>query len=133
MFHSFSRKRQLVDLDFSKGLVTAVVQDVKDGRVLMVAFMNEEAFSKTLETGKAHYYSRSRKRLWLKGERSGNVQNVEELFVDCDKDAVVLKVRQRGGACHKGYRSCFFRKVKDGELVFTEEPIFDPDSEYGGA
>jgi phosphoribosyl-AMP cyclohydrolase len=118
-------------LDFEKGLVTAIAQNAETGEVLMVAFMNEEAFNKTLETGQAHYYSRSRDKLWLKGETSGNVQEVKEILVDCDQDAVVLKIGQKGGACHKGYRSCFYRKVENGELTEIAEQLFDPDEVYG--
>lgn len=105
----------------SSGLLTAVVQDETSGEVLMVAFMNAEALAKTQETGKAHFYSRSRERLWMKGESSGNVLEVTELLVDCDQDALVLKVRPAGPACHTGAVSCFYRKLADGRLERVED------------
>ncbi len=123
----------MVTLDFSKmgGLAPAIVQDNESGDVLMLAFMNQAAWEATLETGKATYYSRSRDKLWVKGESSGNVQLVREIRIDCDNDTVLLKVEQRGGAaCHLGYKSCFFRKVVDGALETTETRIFDPDEVY---
>jgi phosphoribosyl-AMP cyclohydrolase len=120
----------------SDGLMTAVVTDAKTGEVLMVAHMNAEAVAKTIESGEAWYYSRSRKRLWKKGETSGHVQRVIELRVDCDQDALWLKVEQAGeGACHTGRRSCFYRTVPLGKdamtLEFRDEKIFDPDKVYG--
>jgi phosphoribosyl-AMP cyclohydrolase len=120
-------------LDFPKqgGLVPVIVQDAEDGAVLMLAYMNELAFRQTLETGKATYWSRSRNELWVKGESSGNTQDVEEIFVDCDEDTVLLRVRQRGGAaCHLGYRSCFFRKAKNGGFEVIAERVFDPANVY---
>ncbi len=122
-----------VELDFEKqdGLVPVIVQDAGDGTVLMVAYMNAEALAKTLETGRATYWSRSRSSLWVKGESSGNVQEVEELLVDCDNDTVLLKVRQTGAACHEGYRSCFFRRVAGGKLEVIAERMFDPKEVYG--
>ncbi|HMA67589.1 MAG TPA: phosphoribosyl-AMP cyclohydrolase [Desulfosalsimonadaceae bacterium] len=123
----------MVSLDFSKmgGLAPAIVQDQDSGEVLMLAFMNQAAWEKTLETGKATYYSRSRDKLWVKGESSGHVQLVKEVRVDCDNDTILLKVEQLGGAaCHLGYKSCFFRKVSDGRLETTETRIFDPDEVY---
>jgi phosphoribosyl-AMP cyclohydrolase len=125
----------MVELDFSKmnGLVTAVAVDAKDGEVLMVAYMNEEAFSKTLETGKVHYYSRSRDKLWLKGESSGNVQVVKEIRVDCDRDAIVIRIEQSGPACHEGFKSCFFRTVGDDAALVENQPrLKDPAEMYGG-
>lgn len=114
------------------GLVTAVTTDAKTGDVLMVAHMNAEALKKTIVTGEAHYYSRSRKKLWRKGEESGHVQEVKEVLVDCDRDTILLKVHQVGGAaCHEGYASCFFRKVQDGELQVVAERLFDPKAVYG--
>ncbi|MFH0964711.1 MAG: phosphoribosyl-AMP cyclohydrolase [Planctomycetota bacterium] len=115
-----------------KGLVTAVMQDANNGEVLMVAFMNAEALEKTVETGLAHFWSRSRGKLWLKGESSGHVQKVKEMRVDCDGDALLLKIEQEGGACHTGYRSCFYRKLKeDGEGYETAgEKVFDPGKVY---
>lgn len=119
-------------LDFDKmgGLVPAIVQDAETGRVLMLAYMNPIAWDKTLETGKAWFYSRSRDKQWMKGEESGNVQIVREVYIDCDDDAVLLKVEQVGkAACHKGYTSCFFRKL-DGEVKIVEEKVFDPEKVY---
>ena len=114
-----------------KGLVTAVMQDAGTGEVLMVAFMNAEALAKTLETGLAHFWSRSRGKLWLKGESSGHVQKVKEVRVDCDADAVLLKIEQKGGACHAGYRSCFYRRLKeDGGYETAGEKVFDPGTGY---
>ena len=122
------------------GLITAVVTDIKSGELLMVAHMNAEALRKTIESGEAWYYSRSRKALWKKGESSGHVQRVVELRVDCDQDALWLKVEQDGpGACHTGRRSCFYRAVPLGKggavtLVFrSADKTFDPQSVYGGA
>jgi len=113
------------------GLLTAVVQDAETNEVLMVAFMNREAVEKTLETGKAHFYSRSRRKLWLKGESSGHFQLVKEVFVDCDLDALVVKVEQKGGACHTGFYSCFYRKVEpSGELREVGRKVFDPGEVY---
>ena len=119
-------------LNFEKlnGLIPAIVQDFESGEILMLAFMNQEAWEKTLETGKASYYSRSRDKLWIKGEQSGNVQNVKEIFVDCDEDTVLLKVEQVGkAACHTGYKSCFYRKLTD-KLEIIGEKVFDPQKVY---
>ena len=113
--------------NYTDGLVHAVVQDVKTGEVLMCAYMNEEAFKLTLETGIAHYWSRSRKKLWKKGESSGHLQTVHEILIDCDCDELLLRVGQIGGACHKGYRSCFYRRI-DGEVV--GEKVFEPSDVY---
>src|SRR5512137_1186948 len=114
----FSRENMdAIQIDFQRGngLIPAIVQDWKTGEVLMVAYMNEESWAKTRETGKACFWSRSRKKLWLKGETSGKVQIVKEIFLDCDNDALLLKVEQIGGAaCHTGYRSCFYRRIADG-------------------
>lgn len=121
-------------LDFEKGggLVTAIAQDHVSNEILMVAFMNEESFRETLATGQAVYWSRSRSKLWHKGEKSGNVQIVKELFVDCDADVVLMKVEQVGGAaCHTGKRSCFFRKLEGGEVLDVGTQVFDPDEVYG--
>jgi len=107
----------------SRGLIPAVVQDYKNGQVLMVAYMNKKALVKTLDTGKAHYWSRSRKKLWMKGETSGHIQRVKEIAIDCDSDSILLKVDQRVAACHEGYRSCFFRKLKGGKLVISERKV----------
>src|SRR6476661_4735350 len=114
------------------GLVTAVAQDAVTGHVLMVAHMNREAWEETLASGRAVYFSRTRKKLWRKGEESGNIQNVREIFVDCDGDSVLLKVEQVGGAaCHEGYPSCFFRQVTPGGLKLVAERLFDPKDVYG--
>lgn len=118
------------EIDGIPGLVTVVAQDSKTGEVLMVAYTDEDGFNNTLETGKAHYYSTSRRKSWLKGESSGHTQKVEEVLLDCDMDCIVLKIIQEGGACHKGYRSCFFRKVAGGEIVDVGEKIFSPDEVY---
>ncbi|MDW7771811.1 MAG: phosphoribosyl-AMP cyclohydrolase [Desulfobulbaceae bacterium] len=125
----------MIELDFSKtesGLLPAIVQDYSSGEVLMLAYINSIAWEKTLETGKCHYWSRSRNTLWLKGESSGHVQLVREILVDCDEDTVIFKVEQLGGAaCHKGYGSCFFRRVEGDRLVVCGEKIFDPQKVYG--
>ena len=113
----------MIELDFAKqgGLVPVITQDAASGEVLMQAYMNREAWEKTLSTGLAHYWSRSRERLWKKGETSGNIQEVREIRVDCDTDCVLLKVNQKGGAaCHTGRRSCFYRKAENGALVADE-------------
>ena len=124
-----------MNLDFAKsdGLVTAVIQDYTSGRVLMVGFMNEEAFRKTVETGFATFYSRSRRKLWLKGESSGHRLLVKEISTDCDQDAVLVKVDAQGpGVCHEGYESCFFRRLEEGRWNIADTPTYDPDAVYGG-
>jgi phosphoribosyl-AMP cyclohydrolase len=119
------------DLKFDdKGLLSAIVQDHETNEILMFAFMNQEAVEKTIETRKMHYWSRSRQKLWLKGESSGHVQSVKSIAIDCDQDALLFKVEQEGGACHEGYRSCFFRKLEDGELKIVGEKVFDKDAVY---
>ena len=125
-----------VKLNFSKlgGLVPAIVVDYKSGEVLMIAYMNKEAWEKTLSTGKMNYFSRSRNKPWLKGESSGNIQMVKEIFVGCELDSVLVKVEQIGGAaCHEGYKSCFFRKLENGNAKIVAERIFDPKKVYAGA
>lgn len=120
-------------LDFAKsgGLIPAIAQDYKSGVVLMMAWMNQEAFEETTKTGKAVYFSRSRNKLWRKGEESGNVQVVKEIFIDCDADTVLLKVDQLGGAaCHEGFQSCFFRKLNNDSLQVIGERLFDPAKVY---
>src|SRR5476649_447328 len=107
-----------IDFEKSGGLVPAIAQDSKTGEVLMMAYMNREAFEETVRTRKAVYFSRSRNKLWRKGEESGNVQEVAEIFLDCDHDTLLLKVQQIGGAaCHEGYKSCFFRRLEGDELT----------------
>ncbi len=122
----------ILDFDKAGGLVPAIAQDADTGEVLMLAWMNREAFEETVRTRRAVYFSRSRDRLWRKGEESGHVQEVKEVFIDCDADTVLLKVKQIGGAaCHEGYKSCFFRKLDDGELTILGERVFDPKKVYG--
>ncbi|AWM41293.1 phosphoribosyl-AMP cyclohydrolase [Gemmata obscuriglobus] len=120
-----------LDFDKAGGLVPAVAQDADTGEVLMLAWMNREAFEETVRTGRAVYFSRSRNKLWRKGEESGHVQEVKGIFVDCDADTVLLKVTQLGGAaCHEGYKSCFFRQLDGTELKVVAERIFDPKAVY---
>jgi phosphoribosyl-AMP cyclohydrolase len=123
--------KKIVDFTKGKGLVTAIAQDAGSGEILMVANMNEESLARTIELGQAVYWSRSRQKLWHKGEESGNVQQVKELYLDCDGDAILLKVEQIGGAaCHTGKRSCFFRKLENNALVDVGEQVFNPDEVY---
>jgi phosphoribosyl-AMP cyclohydrolase len=115
------------------GLIPAIAQDAESGQVLMVAYMNAEALAETLRTGRAVYFSRSRGKLWRKGEESGHVQLVQEVLVDCDQDTLVLKVKVDEGQCHVGYQSCFYRRVKAGsgkELEFVAQRVYDPDAVY---
>lgn len=125
----------MVSLNFAKspdGLLPAVVQDWQSGEVLMLAYINTIAWEKTLATGKAHYWSRSRKALWLKGETSGHVQLIRDILVDCDEDTVIYVVEQLGGAaCHTGHRSCFHRRVDGDRLTVFGDRIFDPSAVYG--
>jgi phosphoribosyl-AMP cyclohydrolase len=124
-----------MNLDFSKsdGLLPAVIQDHATGRVLMLGFMNEEAFRKTVETGFATFYSRSRRKLWLKGESSGHKLVVKEISTDCDQDTILVKVEPLGpGVCHNGYQSCFYRRLEDGRWVESEARTYDPAAVYGG-
>ncbi len=121
----------MLDFDKAGGLVSAIAQDAATGEVLMIAWMNREAFEETVRTRRATYFSRSRNRLWRKGEESGHVQEVRGIFIDCDADAVLLKVEQIGGAaCHEGYKSCFFRELTDGELKVIAERVVDPEAVY---
>jgi phosphoribosyl-AMP cyclohydrolase len=121
----------MLDFDKSGGLIPAIAQDATTGAVLMLAWMNREAYEETLRTGRACYFSRSRGKLWRKGEESGNVQEVKAVFVDCDADTILLKVNQIGGAaCHEGYASCFFRKVDGDALRVIGERVFDPKQVY---
>jgi phosphoribosyl-AMP cyclohydrolase len=122
-----------MDLDFDKsgGLLPAVIQDYGSGRVLMVGYMNRDAFERTLETGFATFYSRSRQKLWQKGETSGHRLVVKEISTDCDKDAVLLRVESQGpGVCHDGYESCFYRRFENGGWVEREARVFDPAAVY---
>jgi phosphoribosyl-AMP cyclohydrolase len=125
----------MVKLDFQKsaeGLLPAIAQDYQSGDVLMLAYINEEAWKKTLETGLAHYWSRSRNQIWLKGESSGNVQDIKEILVDCDADCVIYKVEQRGGAaCHRGFPTCFHKRLKNDSLEIVETRVFNPEEVYG--
>ena len=123
----------MIELDFRKsgGLIPAIAQDWKTGEVLMLAYINEESWKETLRTGHGVYWSRSRSKLWHKGEESGNVQIVKEILVDCDADTVIFKVEQVGGAaCHEGYHTCFFRKVVGDALEVVGERVFDPKKVY---
>jgi phosphoribosyl-AMP cyclohydrolase len=124
-----------MDLNFSKsdGLIPAVIQDYSSGRVLMVGFMNDEALRRTVETGFATFYSRSRQKLWLKGETSGHRLVVKEISTDCDQDALLVRVEPLGpGVCHNGYQSCFYRRLENGEWVESEPRVYDPAAVYGG-
>ncbi|SPE43382.1 Phosphoribosyl-AMP cyclohydrolase [Candidatus Sulfopaludibacter sp. SbA3] len=124
-----------MNLDFAKsdGLVTAVVQDAATQRVLMVGYMNQESFQKTVETGFVTFYSRSRKKLWMKGESSGHRLVVKDISTDCDLDALLIQVEAQGpGVCHEGYQSCFFRRLENGEWQVAEERTYDPNAIYGG-
>ena len=119
--------------DFSKqnGLVPVIVQSFESGKVLMLAYMNELAWNKTVETGKAHYWSRSRQKLWMKGEESGNIQLIREILIDCDSDTILLRVDQIGGAaCHTGFESCFHRLFRDGRFEERGVRVFDPREVY---
>jgi phosphoribosyl-AMP cyclohydrolase len=121
----------MLDFDKAGGLVPAIAQDADTGEVLMLAWMNREAFEETVRTGRAVYFSRSRNKLWRKGEESGHFQEVKGIFIDCDADTVLLKVKQIGGAaCHEGYKSCFFRRLEGDELKVIAERIFDPKAVY---
>lgn len=125
----------MIKLNFTKnadGLLPAIVQDYKTGEVLMLAYINSSSWEMTLKTGKAHYWSRSRKKIWLKGESSGHVQLIHDILIDCDDDTVVFKVEQLGGAaCHTGYRTCFYRRLQGDKLEIVGEKIFDPEKVYG--
>ncbi len=122
-----------LELNFEKagGLVPVIIQDFETGKVLMLGFMNREALEKTLKTRLVHFYSRTRKKLWLKGETSGHHLVLKEVYVDCDKDTLLLKVEPKGPVCHEGYQSCFYRKLENGELKVVEEKIFNPEEVYG--
>jgi len=124
-----------IELDFKKqgGLVTAVIQDDSSNRVLMVGYMNEEAFRKTVETGFTTFWSRSRNKLWMKGESSGHRLLVRSIATDCDADTVLVRVEAQGpGVCHEGYESCFYRVLRDGAWAQQEERSYSPEAVYGG-
>lgn len=124
---------KITELNFSKsdGLIPAIVQDAASGEILMLAYMNRQAWEATLQSGKATYWSRSRQSLWIKGETSGNVQLVKNIYIDCDNDTVLLQVQQIGeAACHTGFRSCFYRKLEGGDFKIVGKQIFDPKDVY---
>ena len=114
----------------NRGLVPAIIQDYKNGEILMLAYMNRESLQKTLSSGKTHFWSRSRQKLWLKGESSGHTQEVKELFMDCDMDTVLIKVDQKVAACHTGYRSCFYRKLEGEDFTVVGEKVFEEGAVY---
>jgi phosphoribosyl-AMP cyclohydrolase len=117
----------------ANGLIPAIIQDHQTGQVLMMAWMNRESLGKTVESGKTHFFSRSRNKLWLKGESSGHVQTVKSISIDCDQDVLLVKVEQAGAACHEGYRTCFFREYQPGaDWKVVGERLFDPKKVYGG-
>ncbi len=124
----------MVKLDFSKssdGLIPAIAQDYKTGEVLMLAYINEESWAETLKSGYATYWTRSRRKLWKKGESSGNLQEIKEILIDCDDDTVVFKINQIGdAACHTGHRSCFYRKVEGGRIIEVGKKVFNPEDVY---
>jgi len=113
------------------GLIPAIIQEASTGKVLMLAYMNKKALQKTIQTKKTHFYSRSRKKLWLKGESSGHVQRVRSMAYDCDWDTLLVEVVQKGAACHEGYHSCFFRKTRGGRVKSVGKKEFDPKKVYG--
>ncbi len=113
------------------GLIPAIVQDAATGEVLMMAYMNKNSLADSIRTGKTHFWSRSRKKYWMKGESSGHTQEIENLYVDCDMDTILIQVRQHGAACHMGYRSCFYRNFNGSGWKICRERDFDPDQVYG--
>ncbi len=122
-----------VYIDFSKGngLVPVIIQDFEDNEILMLGYMNSEALDITVQSGRVHYWSRSKQRIWQKGETSGHFQLVKEIRTDCDNDTLLIKVVQTGGAaCHEGYRSCFFRKIENNALIIDRERVFNPEEKY---
>ena len=114
----------------SNGLVPAVIQDCENGDVLMVAYMNRDSLQSTLDTGKTHFWSRSRQQFWMKGESSGHTQEVKEIFIDCDGDCLLIKVKQNVAACHTGYRSCFYRRWEGDQFIETGEKVFNEADVY---
>lgn len=135
MLSRYDNAMQFLDqLKFNaEGLIPAIIQDQSDGRVLMMAWMNRASLEKTLETGRTHFWSRSRQKFWMKGETSGHVQQVKDVAFDCDGDTLLIQVEQKGAACHEGYRSCFFRSagVNGADLQITEERLLTPETIYG--
>lgn len=124
--------KRLLNFEKACGLIPVVIQHKDTGKVLMVGFMNEEAFERTLETGKVVFFSRTRGKLWMKGETSGHYLEVSEILVDCDGDTLLIKVNPRGPVCHEGYESCFYRRLKpEGDLEIVEERLFKPEEVYG--
>jgi len=124
-------KTMFEDLKYdANGLIPAVIQDDENGDVLMVAYMNKDSLTSTVETGKTHFWSRSRKKYWLKGESSGHTQEVRSIRTDCDKDCLLIKVKQNVAACHEGYRSCFYRKLENGQWEITAKKLFDESDVY---
>lgn len=121
---------RIPDFDRGNGLLPAIAQDHESSEILMLAWMNAESFAETLRTGRACYFSRSRNKLWRKGEESGHVQEIVSVHVDCDADTILMKVKQHGAACHEGYASCFFRELRDGEVVIEAERLVDPNEIY---
>jgi phosphoribosyl-AMP cyclohydrolase len=115
------------------GLVPAIIQDYQTGKILMLGFLNKLAWEKTLETGLVHFYSRTRDKLWLKGETSGHYLVLKEIYVDCDEDTLLLKVEPKGPVCHEGYMSCFYRKLENGKLKIVEKKLYHPEEVYGKA
>jgi len=113
-----------------RGLVPAIIQDYQSGEILMLAYMNKESLQKTLSSNKTHFWSRSRKKLWMKGENSGHIQQVREMLVDCDMDSLLFKVEQKVAACHTGYRSCFYRRLQGEDLMVVGKKIFEEDNLY---
>lgn len=123
-------KADFIKFDKS-GLIPVIIQEVKTNKVLMMAYMNKKSLKMTLDTGKTHFYSRSRKKIWLKGETSGHFQEVKEIYIDCDNDCILIKVRQKKAACHTGYKSCFYRKLeKFGNLKIIAKKVFKPEKVY---
>ncbi|NLX15123.1 MAG: phosphoribosyl-AMP cyclohydrolase [Phycisphaerales bacterium] len=123
----------LDDLKYdANGLIPAIVQDAQTGEVLMMAYMNQQSLADSIRTGKTHFWSRSRRKYWMKGESSGHTQEIEAIFIDCDADTLLIKARQHGAACHEGYRNCFFRRYEtDGEWKVCAERMLDPEQIYG--
>jgi len=124
-------KKYTIDFNKGHGIVPAIVQDFKTGDVLMLGYMNEESFTLSQSTGFAHYWSRSKNRIWKKGESSGHIQIIREIYLDCDSDTILLKIDQSGeAACHEGYRSCFFRRIEGDDYIIETSPLFNPSEIY---